>query len=324
MKKLDISQITADEIKERPNDLDQFEPTYLRKIFGGRIARLMAAAVTAVALLSGCVFDSSGKVPLSQQDATVDARPLDGGPDAGDASVDDGGGPDAADSSLDAGDSGPPVEDCENEGDENADGVADCMAPECDGQQGPANPNPGICELGTETTCGDNYDNDADGLIDCADSDCFNATCDEVCDDGVDNNLDGLIDCEAPECSLFENGEIKCAYNNEYEINCIDGIDNNGNGQTDCADAACAITAACGASVEDCFNDVSDNGNMWTDCEDGTCSLEDVCIENTGFDCTGVPAGSNCPTSMPAPNHTGMCGEEVGLGRVCQPPPGAY
>lgn len=217
-----------------------------------------------------------------------------------------------------------PVEVCENEGDENADGVADCLAPECDGQQSPG-PAGADCELGTEITCDDGYDNDADGLTDCDDPDCFSASCPEICDDGLDNDADGLTDCaDDDDCSLYDNGDIKCAYGDANEVNCTDGVDNNGTGGTDCADAACAITAACGAAVEDCTNDVSDNGNSWTDCEDATCSLEDICIENTVFDCTSVPEGSNCPTGMPAPNHSGMCGEDVGLGRVCQPPPGAY
>ncbi|MFH2010840.1 MAG: hypothetical protein ABI333_29835 [bacterium] len=54
---------------------------------------------------------------------------------------------------------------CDNNTDEDGDGLVDCDDPSCFGQ--------GPCT--TETNCLDGYDNDVDGLTDCADSDCAGA-----------------------------------------------------------------------------------------------------------------------------------------------------
>lgn len=53
---------------------------------------------------------------------------------------------------------------CKNGGDDDADGLIDCLDNDCD--------NIGICEFGTESLCSDGEDNDYDGDIDAADSDC--------------------------------------------------------------------------------------------------------------------------------------------------------
>lgn len=58
-------------------------------------------------------------------------------------------------------------EDCEVDGDENGDGLADCDEPFCFGY-------PGVCDL-QERNCKDRGDNDADGLEDCDDPDCADA-----------------------------------------------------------------------------------------------------------------------------------------------------
>lgn len=147
----------------------------------------------------------------------------------------------------------------------------------------------------------------------------------EDCTTNIDEDGNGLAGCaDKANCDLFDNGEIKCAYGEAHEINCTDGIDNDGNGDTDCNDVACSITADCGANVENCSNDISDNGNPWTDCLDSTCSLDDVCIQNSTYDCGALPEGAACPTGLAPGCHQGLCGEDVGIGRVCQPPKQCY
>ncbi|MAJ28625.1 hypothetical protein CBD41_04260, partial [bacterium TMED181] len=58
--------------------------------------------------------------------------------------------------------SGQAPEDCTQIGDEDADGLADCLDPDCLG-------TPACTEAGN---CGDSIDNDLDGLVDCADWEC--------------------------------------------------------------------------------------------------------------------------------------------------------
>jgi hypothetical protein len=53
---------------------------------------------------------------------------------------------------------------CDDSFDNDANGVADCLDPVCDGV--------GYCELGVELTCDDGFDNDGDGESDCLDADC--------------------------------------------------------------------------------------------------------------------------------------------------------
>ena len=62
--------------------------------------------------------------------------------------------------------SGQAPEDCTQQGDEDADGLADCYDPDCLG-------TPVCTESGN---CGDGIDNDLDGLVDCADWECDTST----------------------------------------------------------------------------------------------------------------------------------------------------
>jgi len=89
---------------------------------------------------------------------------------------------------------------CDDEMDNDQDGLVDCSDPDCFG-------TPSICD--TETNCGDHQDNDGDGAIDCFDSECSGVTpCGyensvDRCVDGLDNDADGLTDCDDPNCSSF-------------------------------------------------------------------------------------------------------------------------
>jgi Tol biopolymer transport system component len=53
---------------------------------------------------------------------------------------------------------------CRDGKDGDADGLADCLDPDCNGVAG--------CEFPNELSCNDRLDNDADGLVDCDDPDC--------------------------------------------------------------------------------------------------------------------------------------------------------
>ena len=99
----------------------------------------------------------------------------------------------------------PPEEDCALEGDEDGDGLADCLDADCE-----ADP---ACENGDQ--CADGEDNDGDGNSDCADGGCDGATgpngetCEAgvelTCNDNQDNDGDGTADCDDPDCAIATN-----------------------------------------------------------------------------------------------------------------------
>jgi len=72
--------------------------------------------------------------------------------------------------------------DCNNQQDDDGDGLIDCGDPDCP-----------PCSSDKESNCGDGIDNDGDGMVDCDDSDCPACNLGEVCD-GKDNNGDGRVD----------------------------------------------------------------------------------------------------------------------------------
>ncbi len=80
---------------------------------------------------------------------------------------------------------------CDDDVDNDIDGLIDCGDPDCAGPQCPFE------------ICTDGADNDADLEIDCFDADCLaDPICgDEICDDIVDNDTNGLADClDADNC----------------------------------------------------------------------------------------------------------------------------
>jgi len=86
---------------------------------------------------------------------------------------------------------------CDNDLDDDGDGLTDCDD-EIDCAQGtPA------CPSSFELDCANDYDEDQDGDVDCADPDCAaNAACPEViCSDLKDDDLDGKTDCADPDCA---------------------------------------------------------------------------------------------------------------------------
>jgi hypothetical protein len=168
-----------------------------------------------------------------------------------------------------------PPEICNDGIDNDGDGLADCLDPDCD--ERPCGPYDQICiaftcdcPFGHVELCDDGVDNDCDGLVDCEDPDCDGQPCGpnglvcagstcacpsmvEICDDNIDNDCDGLIDCMDPDCEGFvcgPSGQVcqagNCVCPGSVEI-CDDGIDNDCDGLIDCEDVAgCPSGTACG------------------------------------------------------------------------------
>ncbi len=120
---------------------------------------------------------------------------------------------------------------CNDNADNDCDGLVDCEDNSCEGTSCGANGlvcagGSCVCSSGlsTESDCADAVDDDCDGLTDCADNDCSGRSCGangmqclggsctcsgnggtpqiaEIhCDDNHDNDCDGLIDCEDIDC----------------------------------------------------------------------------------------------------------------------------
>ncbi len=103
----------------------------------------------------------------------------------------------------------PALEDCAVAGDEDADGVADCLDTDCAGDPACLPPPPVL-----EGDCLDGVDGDADGALDCADSDC----------------------AADPACALPPPAVAE---------DCTTAADEDGDGQGQCSDTDCAGDPAC-------------------------------------------------------------------------------
>ncbi len=109
----------------------------------------------------------------------------------------------------------PPESGCEDHGDDDCDGLIDCLDPDCQGK---------VCGVGcvckdlamTESLCDNLRDDDGDGLADCADPDCVGASCGAGC---------------------------SCDGTQKSETDCADGVDNDGDFKRDCVDEDCADQA---------------------------------------------------------------------------------
>jgi cysteine-rich repeat protein len=147
--------------------------------------------------------------------------------------------------------SGSDEEVCDAVGDEDGDGLDDCLDPDClgrfcgpDGVQCEAS---ALCECpggAVETSCSDGWDDDCDGDVDCDDTDCAaSAYCsaEASCDDETDDDADGVTDCADPGC-------VGVGFCELFETSCGDDEDNDGDGLVDCEDVNCFL-APC-ASVE--------------------------------------------------------------------------
>ncbi|MFO1464509.1 MAG: thrombospondin type 3 repeat-containing protein [bacterium] len=177
---------------------------------------------------------------------------------------------------------------CSNGADDDGDGKADCLDPDC--HSDPA------CT--TVENCSNGADDDLDGKVDCMDPDCIgligpggNACCDPInpitCEDGDlctadscnsadhqckripanDSDGDGVCDPKDTCVAIPNPGSGQTANadgdnlpdacdpcpndpTNNCETNCTDGIDNNGANGADCNDPSCQITPACPGVVQ--------------------------------------------------------------------------
>ena len=177
---------------------------------------------------------------------------------------------------------------CDNQIDDNGDGLIDCQDPQC---QNVLHCQPEICD--------NQIDDNGDGLIDCQDPQCQNVLhCQpEICDNQIDDNGDGLIDCQDPQCKdalrcqpeicdnqIDDNGNglIDCQDKDCFDLPicqpeiCDNQIDDNGDGLIDCQDPKCATSLAC--QPEDCSNQIDDNGDGLIDCQDPLCQNKPACI----------------------------------------------
>ncbi len=153
------------------------------------------------------------------------------------------------------------LERCDNNVDDDGDGMVDCADDECD--QHP--------RCLPESVCNDRVDNDGDGRIDCDDPDCQSLeVCQpEDCANGQDDNNDGFVDCQDAQCV----GDPACE---GVEV-CWGGVDDDGDGYTDCDDEDCLGQSVCEA--EDCANGVDDDGDFKVDCADRSCIESSSCVD---------------------------------------------
>lgn len=149
---------------------------------------------------------------------------------------------------------------CENCMDDDEDGWADELDPDC---------LEGTEENGINRTydCNDGQDNDGDGTIDAEDRMCGEGADNNEnnCDDEVDNDGDGAVDESDPGCSEGDNEQ-------EIDPLCANGEDDDGDGWEDDEDA-------------DCIAGQDENGAIVTECSDGEDNDGDGSVDRADADC---------------------------------------
>ncbi len=196
-------------------------------------------------------------------------------------------------------------ENCSTVGDEDCNGLADCLDATCAGQ---VCGNGCLCSnaASAETNCIDSTDNDRDGLTDCLDVDCIgeqstgglcvftNGTtgmAETSCSGGADNDMDGLADCKDPDClgrsnSAFFVTEFICGAGTSHEAQCFNNKDDDSDGKIDAADPDCcqAISPLPASCEFSCGNGLDDNGNNAADCVDPSCEGRACASRSVGQD----------------------------------------
>ncbi|MFC1722815.1 hypothetical protein ACFL0V_01620 [Nanoarchaeota archaeon] len=145
---------------------------------------------------------------------------------------------------------------CEDDFDNDGDGMVDCYDPlTCSNTSGTLFNLTGFCRPCTKwenitiDTCRDGLDTDFNGLVDCDDPDCYGlpgpgrtfcGLTETNCTNLVDDDFDTLVDEDDPDCTVppvtpDETGPGQCS----------DAIDNDGDTDIDCADSDCASSMIC-------------------------------------------------------------------------------
>ncbi|MDA3865099.1 MAG: hypothetical protein PF689_14655 [Deltaproteobacteria bacterium] len=200
--------------------------------------------------------------------------------------------------------SGGKQEICDNEIDDNGNGLTDCEDDDCEGYL--------VCN---QEICNNEIDDDGNGHIDCDDQDCFASDLcnelEEICNNGIDDNGNGDVDCDDSACSehtacqtpaeICDNeidddgdGHVDCDDQDCFEFSeCIDiaeicdnEIDDDEDGFADCFDIDCLGDSACNITGEDCDNGLDDDSDGDTDCDDSDCSYAPNCL--LGIECDPV------------------------------------
>ncbi len=161
------------------------------------------------------------------------------------------------------------IELCATVGDEDGDGLADELDPDC------------FADTCPPENCTNGIDDDGLGLVDCDDPDCLEAqVCqvEDICDDGIDNDGDLLIDCEDPDCSAA----LNCQCNDPF-------ADVEPDGDVDATDFAaiqrCLVGVGGGIGLNcECF-DRSSSGNPGV--PDGDITSDDL---DAFFNCVSGPS----------------------------------
>jgi len=147
---------------------------------------------------------------------------------------------------------------CDNNIDDDCDGLVDCADPDCVDFPG--------CDL-----C---IDNDEDGYcedVDCDDTDPnVNPGAQEICDNSIDDDCDDLVDCADPDCDVDQDTYCSTVDCDDTDPNvnpgaqeiCDNGIDDDCDGLQDCDDPSsdCYGTPEC-EPVGDCQEETAFGGN---------------------------------------------------------------
>jgi hypothetical protein len=137
----------------------------------------------------------------------------------------------------------PPNEICNNNIDDNFNGLIDCADSVCT--------NSPVCAPPQNEICNNGIDDNQNGFTDCADSACSNTascvpTLIEICGNGIDDNNNNLIDCADSACV---NNQACKSPGGGGSITppemCSNGFDDDNNGKVDCADSACIGYPGC-------------------------------------------------------------------------------
>lgn len=151
---------------------------------------------------------------------------------------------------------------CQDNGDNDGDGLTDCKDPDCSNQ----------CAE-REYYCFDGKDNDNNGLTDALDPTCsfFIVEANGMgCTDYADNDNNGFIDCADQTCKTTP----ACG---ESGFSCYNGVDDDGDGIKDCSDIKCVNAGACGPTETLCADRRDNDADGRYDCTDTDCMNNQLC-----------------------------------------------
>jgi hypothetical protein len=195
---------------------------------------------------------------------------------------------------------------CDDNLDNDSDGVIDAEDPDC-------NIEGGFVNLGVGgPNCEDGIDNDGDDLTDSEDPGC-NEAGEVYCSNEIDDDGDGLTDGDDPGCIIEPPVGIE-GEGSSTEFSCRDGLDNDGDERTDIADPDCKFASEGESTVHGLCTDGLDNdddGEIDSDDEDcfqpgeGAQGVDDETAGAEDNDTAGVePTSFNLQPDTTSPQLT--------------------